>query len=129
MINYMVILPIVDAQYYLIILRLKAYVYECNTKRKNWGSILDSARVQKNEFSDKESNQKAKTLSTAEMWSPPTKRKWNAKRAAGIQRPSDLKHLALLGKHAFLVLYFCDFPLTYEVAKMEEGISRLYSMC
>ena len=59
----------VDAQYCLIILRLKACVYECNTKRKNWGSILDSARVQKNESSDKESNQKAKTLSTAEMWS------------------------------------------------------------
>lgn len=30
----MVILPIVDAQYYLIILRLKAYVYECNTEEK-----------------------------------------------------------------------------------------------
>lgn len=64
----MVILHREDARDCLVTLRLKACVCEHNTKRKNWGSILDSARVRKKESSDKESNQNTKMLRTAEIW-------------------------------------------------------------
>lgn len=59
-----------DARYHLTIVRLKVCAYEYNTKRKNWGSTLESARCPgalREEFSDTESNQRVKALSTAEI--------------------------------------------------------------
>lgn len=59
-----------DAQDHVIIVRLRVCACECNTKRKNRGSTLESARFPgalREESSDTESNQRVKVLSTAEI--------------------------------------------------------------
>lgn len=79
MINYKGILHREDAQYGLIVLRCTAYVQECHTKRKNRGFILDSIRIQREESSDKESNQKVRHMVLQKFrLCLPTTRKWNA---------------------------------------------------